>query len=408
MHTSFDDEELLRELLSNEKALILYDLDKLKSVLGEIKSVYGNNFIHHFAVKANPIVEFLKVIVEFGFGLECASQEEVLISMATGCKPELILHDGPAKTQLEIDSCLQQGISLVLNDEIELSRVENSEMLSQSNSLIALRINPLVGGGSISKTSVSVTESKFGLPISSENEIIGHYKRCVWLTGLHVHSGSQGMTLEMMVEAVKRMVFLAEKVEHKISRKLQWLDIGGGLAFDYREGFAHPSHSEYSASLRTEIPSLFERTRVCTEFGRSIAASTAIAISKVEKSWHRDGIQHVIGHFGSDLFIRWALNPDDWHHRIEILGGGELQKTQIHGPLCYHGDKLGRIQMLAKAKAESLLLIRDVGAYTLSIWAGHCNRVRPLVLALDRGEIRVLLAAESLDSVVKKWSYSGP
>jgi len=60
-------------------------------------------------------------------------------------------------------------------------------------SSIGLRINPLVGSGTIAELSVSTSSSKFGVALNEENKrvIREKFKEYPWLTGLHIHVGSQ-------------------------------------------------------------------------------------------------------------------------------------------------------------------------------------------------------------------------
>ena len=62
-------------------------------------------------------------VVEAGAGLECASIEEVELSLAAGCAPERIIFDSPAKTTAELRFALERGIHLNLDNFGELERV---------------------------------------------------------------------------------------------------------------------------------------------------------------------------------------------------------------------------------------------------------------------------------------------
>jgi diaminopimelate decarboxylase len=399
-------ESTLREMLGEEKSAVIHDLDELAELISTINLAFGSGFQHCLAVKSNPILKILSFVVECGMGLECASEEEVHLALAAGCSPGLILHNGPAKSQTEIDHCLSLGVRLVLNDLIEVTRVAESDELPGTSSYIALRINPLVGGGSIEKTSVSVIDSKFGIPVNQRRKILRCFEEYDWLNGMHVHSGSQGMKIDSLVEGVSRMLDIVQEVEAMREESLDWVDIGGGLPFDYRIGKASPNHLEYANELKRSVPELFNKRIVFTEFGRSIMAGNAIAVSRIEKIWFRDEVQHLISHLGSDMFIRWALNPDDWHHRISIISERKEVPTVVHGPLCYNGDRLGGIIRLPNAIDTDLLVFHDVGAYTISMWSGHCNRVRPVVFGIRNGETRLLLQSGSIESIVDMWSIN--
>ena len=70
---------------------------------------------------------------------------------------------------------------------------------------IGLRVNPVVGAGSIAIISTATKPSKFGLPLTDEtrSRIIDLYKKNQWLNGIHFHVGSQGCALELFIKAAE-------------------------------------------------------------------------------------------------------------------------------------------------------------------------------------------------------------
>ena len=104
---------------------------------------------------------------------------------------------------------------------------------------------------------------------------------------------------------------------------------------------------------------------------------------------------------------------DDWDHELVVLDptgvprAGPLVPTSVGGPLCFSGDLLARHRPLACAQEGDLLLIRDVGAYTLSMWSRHCSRGLPPVWGWKHGGLVPLLEAESPQDIVAFWSRGG-
>lgn len=77
-------QHLLKEsILSKENPCGLFiDKDVLEENLNEIKVAFPEPyFSHHYAVKANPIKSVLKVVKNNGFGVECASFGEVILTL---------------------------------------------------------------------------------------------------------------------------------------------------------------------------------------------------------------------------------------------------------------------------------------------------------------------------------------
>ena len=80
----------------------------------------------------------------------------------------------------------------------------------------------------------------------------------------------------------------------------------------------------------------------------------------------------------------------------------------IVGPLCFGGDIIARGVSLPAIDVGDWLVIRDVGAYTLSMWSRHCSRGIPAVIGYERTAdaitTRLLRRAESAADVVRFWS----
>ena len=108
---------------ATENAVVFHDLDRMCERIHELKTRFPPAALHTVAVKANPLVEILKVAVEAGAGLEAASMEEIHIGLAAGCPPERILFDSPAKTKQELKEALRLGVKINADNFAELDRI---------------------------------------------------------------------------------------------------------------------------------------------------------------------------------------------------------------------------------------------------------------------------------------------
>ena len=100
------------------------------------------------------------------------------------------------------------GIVINLDNDYEMEIVD--DLLKTSckgckSPSIGLRVNPVVGAGSIAIISTATKLSKFGLPLTDETRgrIIGLYKKYEWLNGIHFHVGSQGCAMDLFVKAAE-------------------------------------------------------------------------------------------------------------------------------------------------------------------------------------------------------------
>ncbi len=384
--------------LPNDKSILLHDLAGLRARLAELKKAFPEDTLHAIAIKANPLVEVLRSIVDEGFGLEAASWEEVQLALAAGCPPKNIVFDSPAKTDDEIKQALKQHITLNVDHEEELVRL--ADLGATRASRIGLRVNPQLGEGSIAFTSTVGKTSKFGVPLASAPEL---FKRFPFLSGLHVHTGSQGCGLALLKDAA----FAVGKMA--VELKCEFLDIGGGIPVRYTDADTNiPSYADWADALR-EMPG-WGTISLITEVGRSVHSSLGVAISRIEGVKEVNGQNTVIIHLGADFLLRRVYQASHWDHEFVVLNpdGSEKQDTmvptQIAGPLCFAGDILARQRALSAAKAGDLLLIRDVGAYTLSMWSRHCSRGLPPTFGVDGEKVRVLHRGEVPSDVVSFWS----
>lgn len=381
----------------SSRSAIFHDLDRLEGRLHELISAFPADTMHGVAVKANPLVELLRVVVASGAGLEAASWEEVALARAAGCPPERIIFDSPAKTDDELQQSMALGLWHNVDHVDELKRLE--ALGAPGNAKIGLRVNPQIGDGSIAFTSTVGRASKFGVPLSDAPELV---ERFPFISGLHVHTGSQGCGLELLARAAHATAEVAE------SLGLEWLDVGGGIPVRYTDADPEPPTISAWAEALSTMPGWGSR-RILTELGRSLHAGTGWALSVVEGVKDVDGVPTLIVHFGADLLLRRVYRAAEWNHEMVILDPDGVPKqggvrTHVAGPLCFAGDLIARDRMLPAAVRGDLLLIRDCGAYTLSMWSRHCNRGLPPSWGYREREMSLLHPGETPEDVVRFWS----
>jgi diaminopimelate decarboxylase len=401
------------ELLSGHSSAIFHHLGLMRSRIAALKAAFPVNTLHAIAIKANPVVGILREVVQAGAGLEAASIEEVHLALAAGCSADRVVFDSPAKTKAEIHEALQLGVQLNVDNFDELERVAAARTSISTSSLVGLRVNPMVGGGTIAHTSVADVKSKFGVPLeANRQQIIAAFARHTWLQGLHIHVGSQGCSLKLLVEAASRIAALRQKIIAETSNRVPQVDIGGGLSTVYRTGETAPTPHEYRELLEVHVPQLFaDDVRLLTEFGRAIQANCGIAVSRVE--YVKPAQRMAVIHLGADFLLRPVYRPADWQHEFFVLDRDGMPKklapvpVAIAGPLCFGGDILDHEALLPPVEVGDFIVIRDCGAYTLSMWSRHCSRGIPAVIGYDpqqNDSLRILRRAESPEDVVRFWS----
>lgn len=403
----------------DDTALVLYDLDRVRDRALEAVAAFPGTALHAVAVKANPLPPVLSLLAATHprVGAEAASLPELRLALEAGFEPGRVQFDSPAKTAEELDFALGAGVRLNTDNFQELERVASwVEAHGQPRGVVGLRVNPEVGAGRIASTSVAGAGSKFGAPLSAcRADILDAFDRHPWLTGLHVHVGSQGCSLDQLCAGTRAVLDLAREIGARRPGQVRVLDLGGGLPATYAAEDPKPSIADYAEALRRACPELWGGgLEVCTEFGRAVHANAAFAASRVEYVKDHGGPPIAVIHLGADMFLRECYNPGDWRHEVLAadpsgrLRRGESAPHRVAGPLCFQGDFPARDANLPALESGDWLLVRDAGAYTLAMWSRYNSRQMPLVLGYERRAdglaFRVLRARESVEDVLRFWA----
>lgn len=404
-------------LEGTDDAVVFYNLSRLKEVLEALRAAFPPTTLHTVAIKANPLVEVLKQFRNLCHGAEVASIGELELALSAGFPAEAIVFDSPAKTRGELEFALRAGIRINANTLGELARIDSLYFALGSRSQVGIRINPETGTGSIDSTSVAVQFSKFGVSLRENRAaLIRALLEYRWLTGLHLHLGSQGMSREQLLNGVGAVYdFFMELRE---SAGIRVFNIGGGLSAKYRDSDMPTQFDEYAALLLERCPALFDAdVSLVTEFGRSVHASCGWVASRVEYVIeHADCEVTLVIHVGADMFLRKAYRPDDWHHDISVCDStgqlrlGPQRMFRVAGPLCFSGDYVDRsVSLPASVSEGDYILIHDAGAYTFSMWSMYNSRQFPAIIGYNgEGESFCFLRPrQSLDQVVDFWSLGG-
>ena len=399
----------------SDRAVVFHDMCLLRDRLQHLQSEFPPRTLHAVAIKANPIVAILHALAEQGAGLEAASLEETALALAAGCPPERIVFDSPAKTVAELHEALRLGFVLNVDNFAELARIDEILATSSTASLIGLRVNPMVGAGSIGITSVADGGSKFGVRIDIERDAIFEaFARYDWLRGLHMHVGSQGCDLDLFVRAASVIEDLYTEITRRFgAERVAFVDIGGGLPVEYTAADKPPSLTEFLAAMSAAVPSLFDgKVRLITEFGRAVHSGCGFAASRVEYVKGFADHELAVIHLGADMFMRPVYLPEQWKHRFLVcdchgrIKRGARKRYTIGGPLCFAGDLVARDLELPAIEPGDFVVVRDVGAYTVSMWSRHCSRGLPKVVGFDADRdnaLQVLLRPETPADVVQFW-----
>lgn len=344
-----------------------YNTDLLRQTLKTINEEAGkhDNFIVHYAVKANANPKILTIIREAGLGVDCVSGWEIEAAIKAGFKPSGIVYAGVGKADWEINLGLDSDIFCFnVESAAELEVINELASAKGKTARVALRINPNVGAHTHANITTGMAENKFGIALSDMYDVIEMAQKMnnVGFVGLHFHIGSQILDMGDFAALCNRINDLQDELERR-HIAIANINVGGGLGIDYE----HPDEmpipdfkayfDTYSRCLRLRVGQTLH-----FELGRSVVAQCGSLITRTLYVKQGTAKQFEIVDAGFNDLIRPALYQA--YHKIENLNSDEpTEEYDVVGPICESTDVFGKQVPLNKCHRGDLIAIRSAGAY---------------------------------------------
>lgn len=353
-----------------------------------------------YAVKANSNLAILNLFARLGSGFDIVSGGELERVLRAGGDPSKVVFSGLGKKAAEIRKALEVGIRCFnIESEAELDRINAVAGEMGKVASISLRVNPDVDAQTHPYISTGLKENKFGIEIGRAEAVYVKAAAMPHLNvvGIDCHIGSQLLTLTPFMDALQRLLALAERLQTQ-GIKIHHLDIGGGLGVRYQEGQAAPSPADYMAQLFTD-----ERLRqyeIFVEPGRAIAANAGILVTEVEFLKMSEYKNFAIVDAAMNDLIRPALYSA-WQEIIPVVPReGETATYDIVGPVCETSDFLGKERDLAIQPGD-FLAVRSSGAYGFTMSSNYNTRPRAVEVMVDGDTVHVVRQRETLDDLLR-------
>lgn len=358
--------------------LYIYSHKTFLQHLNAYKNAFdGFNHTICFALKANSNGAILRLLARNGSGADVVSGGELFLALKAGIPAKKIVYAGVGKTDDEI--------AYALKSRILMFNVESSDELKAINRIaaklgvsapIALRVNPDIDPKTHPYISTGLKESKFGIPIENALEHYGFAKRLsnIEILGIHKHIGSQITRVRPFVDALKKVLILADNLQRS-GINIRHLDVGGGLGIDYNND-SPPNPEDLSKAI---LPLLkkYNFNLIIIEPGRSIAGNAGILVTKTLYLKQHSKKEFVIVDAGMNDLIRPSLY-DSFHNIVPVRKNSRKKVTvDIVGPICESGDFLGKNRKINRVMQGELLAVMSAGAYGFTMSSTYNSRPRP-------------------------------
>lgn len=360
-----------------------------------------------FAVKANANLAVLNVLAQLGSGFDIVSIGELERVLIAGGDPSKIIFSGVGKRTDELQRALEVGIRCFnLESHAEITRLNQIANTFGIQAPIALRVNPDVDACTHPYIATGLKENKFGIDIK---QALDTYLRIAELKNLRIqgiacHIGSQLTTIDPFLDALERILELANTLEQQ-GITITHLDLGGGLGINYTTEIP-PLPNYYIARLRQRLGDL--PYELLLEPGRSIVGNAGILLTTVEYLKETPYKNFAI----VDAAMNDLLRPALYHavqNIIPVIKSTESPNKvwDLVGPVCETGDFLGKQRSLVLQEGD-LLAICGSGAYGFTMSSNYNSRPRAAEVMVFGESIQLVRPRECITDLFAKETMLPP
>ncbi|MEW8314014.1 MAG: diaminopimelate decarboxylase [Candidatus Thiodiazotropha endolucinida] len=355
------------------------------------------SFREYFAVKALPNPTIMNIMQDLGFGFDCSSIAELLLSRQIGASGEQIMFTSNNTSAAEFAVAEADGGCVLNLDDISLI-----DKVPRMPELICFRYNPgeRRSGNSIIGNPI---EAKYGV---AHDQLLEAYQKAMQRGarrfGLHTMLASNELNHAYMVETARMLLDRVVSLSEKLGIQFEFINIGGGLGIPYR-----PQEKPLDiVSMGREIADLFRSfkahhgyaPKLFLESGRYITGPYGVLVTRAinRKEIYRTYV-------GVDSCMSSLMRPGMYgaYHHISVLGKqGEQETVDVVGSLCENNDKFAVQRPLPAIQDGDILIIHDAGAHGHAMGFNYNGKTRPKELLLcSDGSVDLIRREETIDDI---------
>ena len=380
----------------------LYDEKGIRENAKRVKEAFAWNpgFKEYFAVKATPNPRILEILRDYGFGTDCSSATELMMSEAAGFTGHDIMfssNDTPAE---EFQMADEMGAIINLDDFTHIEFLE--QVLGRIPETISCRFNP----GGVFKISNSIMDNpgdaKYGMTEAQMFEAFRVLKeKGAKEFGIHAFLVSNTVTNEYYPMLAEKLFELAVRLQKETGAKIRFINLSGGVGIPYSPDQEPNDIYAIGEGVRQAYekiltPAGMGDVAIYAEMGRFMLGPYGCLVTKAihEKHTYKEYV-------GVDACAVNLMRPAMYgaYHHITVMGKEQEpcdHKYDIVGSLCENNDKFAIDRMLPKIDKGDLLVIHDTGAHGFSMGYNYNGKLRSAELLLkEDGSVQLIRRAET-------------
>jgi diaminopimelate decarboxylase len=390
----------------------IYDEKAIITNAGNLVKAFSwvDGFKEYFAVKATPNPYIMKIMKGEGFGMDCSSLPELILSEKAGAVGEDIMFSSNDTPAHEYKKARDLGAIINLDDISHIPFLERSCGIPD---VISFRYNP----GSLRKGNKIIgnpEESKYGF---TRKQIFEGYEivkgKGVKRFGLHTFIVSNELNRAYFVETAKMLFQMAIDLKNEIGIRLEFVNLSGGIGIPYRPEQEHVDLFLLSEEIRTAyeemiVPNGLHPLKIFMECGRRMTGPYGFLVSRV---LHKKDIykQYV----GLDACMANLMRPALYgaYHHITVLGKENAPCDFVYdvtGSLCENNDKFAIDRKLPKIEIGDIVVIHDAGAHGHAMGFNYNGKLRSAELLLKPdSSVKLIRRAETVDDYLATLDFDG-
>ena len=357
-------------------------------------------FKNYFAVKACPNPKIMGILKEEGFGADCSSLPELMLSEKVGITGEDIMFTSNDTPPEEFAEAKRLGAVINLDDIGHIRTLEEHAGIPE---LISFRYNP----GEARSGNVIIgepTEAKYGVP---RERILEAYRimkqKGVKRFGLHTMVASNELEGTYFVETARMLFELVVELHRKEGIRVEFINMGGGIGIPNHPDQDAVDLKAVSAGMRALynqiiVPEGLDPLNIVFECGRMITGPYGWLISRV-----RHVAEKYKTYVGLDATMANLMRPALYgaYHHITVMGKENAPCSRMYdvtGSLCENNDKFAIDRKLPEIEPGDLVAIHDTGAHGYSMGFNYNGKLRSAELLLKSdGSVQLIRRAETVD-----------
>ena len=379
----------------------LYDEKGIRENARRIKQAFAWNpgFHEYFAVKACPNPRLLQILKEEGFGCDCSSYTELLMSEAVGQVGEDIMFSSNV-TPAE-DFALAAKLGAIINFD-DITHIDFFEKIAPFPETMSCRYNP--GGDFKIENEIMDTpqDAKYGM---TRPQLTEAYRKLmskgVKHFGLHAFLASNTVANEYYPVLARLLFQTAVELHEETGAHIAFINLSGGVGIPYRPeqnandimAIGEGVRKAYEEVL---VPAGMGDVAIYTEMGRFVMGPYGCLVAKClhHKYTHKEYV-------GLDACAANLMRPAMYgaYHHITVLGKEDApcdHKYDVTGGLCENNDKFAIDRMLPEIDDGDYLVIHDTGAHGFAMGYNYNGKLRSAeVLLREDGTTELIRRAET-------------